>query len=265
MTEMQNPQTQQKAELKDIIKSRRYGLKFAAACFVSAIVTFGFVYLRNDFVKQSLQTSDMNKRITLLTRAVTMGDKQALMLRAITYSDTQNYAAAVEDLNEVIRKMPKYPIAYLYRGTAYIYSNMYKDAITDLDTAQQLLPQYGKQLNMAKYGDEAVSAIESQIIFYKTLALSGQRKFDDAIVLIGTYIEKNPNDYLGYYFRAQLYGHTEQLQLAAEDLIKAKELKDSLAASSPLYGAPGNIEKAITQESKEARRAEQTAQEENLS
>ena len=71
----------------------------------------------------------------------------ALVDRAASYTDKEDYDRAIQDLNEALRLKPDYPIAFVGRGVAYERSGKHEAAIQDYTEAIKIKPsRLGKRI-----------------------------------------------------------------------------------------------------------------------
>ncbi len=86
--------------------------------------------------------------ITTQTRVLTQdpNNVSALIERGDAFSDKQDLASALVDLNKAIELAPESFRAYQARGEAYLKSKSYESALTDLNKALELNPQLSTAL-----------------------------------------------------------------------------------------------------------------------
>jgi len=90
-------------------------------------------------------------------------DVLSYMGSVLAHIMTDNYDAAINDLNEIIRLDPNNDSAYAVRGEAYQKKGQFNEAISDFTEAIRLDPDYDwaygvrgqvyKQLGQKKQGD----------------------------------------------------------------------------------------------------------------
>jgi tetratricopeptide (TPR) repeat protein len=170
--------------------------------YLLAMINIGMLYANGLGVAK-----DGTKALEWFRKADDNGDALAATYIGLAYINgwgvTKDYDAAILNCNEAIRRNPKFPLAYVFRGIAYASKNSYDRAITDYDEAIWLNPKLA--------------------IAYRNRGLANAHKnsydraitdFDEAIRLETAYAP-------GYRYRAIAYEHTGHKTEAIADYRKA--------------------------------------------
>ncbi len=150
------------------------------------------------------------------------------MSRIVVYINLQNYSNALEDCNRVIPLLnnPEAPLKVnYYLATIFYNTDKLENA---LDSVDKLL-----------YSGE--TQLKEQALNLKASILFKQQKYDDAIEIYSTLIDKNPNDLYNYVNRAQAKVLSHQKEEVLEDykkalLIDPKSIKTYLSRGSYYFG-----------------------------
>ncbi len=137
------------------------------------------------YAKKALALNPEHKSTKDLLAYVTEQESTALMDKALSMIDKQQYAEALNVLNNVIKSDPKNADAYYYRATVYDAQKKYQLAINDYKKALQ----YNPKLTITNYS----IAIDYDYLAQYTNALSYYKKYLAETKKVG-----ETNDYTRY-------------------------------------------------------------------
>ena len=133
--------------------------------------------------------------------------KTALHLfKGISYSNKEQWDAAVAEVNKALEINPRYAYAYNIRGLAYNRNGQHDKAIADFTKAIEINPS-----NALPYG-------------FRGASYAGKGQHERAIADYTKFIEIDPIDALAYYNRGISYNAKGNMKKACSDWKKACEL-----------------------------------------
>lgn len=133
------------------------------------------------------------------------------MLDAKAKLESKDYAGAIEDFGKVISAKPKSPLAYAYRGHAFVRLNDYQHAIQDFDSAIALNTNFD-----AAYVDRG----------HAKLYLN---QYQEAIADFSYAISISPNYSYAYTSRGEAKIKLKDYQSAVDDFTKAIQCDSNYA------------------------------------
>lgn len=178
-------------------------------------------YFKNGNAQYQLKNYEM--ALNDLDKAIELEDDyfEAYYVRALCYGNLQEYEKARYDFDKVIELDPNFKDAYLNRGF-YVFEKTgdFQTAINDYDT----------YLDLNIDGDNSFAYDNRGFAKYKLSDYEGA--MDD----IQESININPDNSFAYKNRALIYISLDSLNLACQDLEKAKAL-----GFSKEYGSEVNV------------------------
>jgi serine/threonine protein kinase/Flp pilus assembly protein TadD len=138
----------------------------------------------------------------------------------VAYLNQEDYDAAINEFNEIIRVNPDNASAYAYRGQVYRRQKNYDQAIEECDKAISLNPN------------------ESMAYFARGASHYGKRNYDQAISDLTQSISLDPNNSNAYNNRGVAYLDSGDIDLAISDYEQALQINpDNNAAQNNLDSA----------------------------
>ena len=158
-------------------------------------------------------------------------DAEAYYKNGVAYYDEGDNDRAISDLNEAIRLKPNYAEAYNMRGNAYANKKDYDIALSDFNEAIRLKPNFAEA-----YSDRGI-----------TYAYKGN--YDKTLSDLNKAIRLNPKYARAYYHRGYVYSIKGDHNKAISDCNEAIRLKPDDTAygyRGYVYGIKGDHNKAIS-------------------
>ena len=172
---------------------------------------------------------------------------------------------AIEAYSHVIKRNPRYPVAYNNRGSAYGDKGDLEKAIKDFSKAIELKPDfaevycnrgstYSRKEDLEKAMKDFDKAIELKPDFTEAYtnrgnAYSKKEDLESAIQDYDQAIKLKSDDATAYYNRGRAYNHKGDLEKAIKDYSKAIELKSDFAEAYDMRGivyyGKGDYDRAI--------------------
>jgi tetratricopeptide (TPR) repeat protein len=155
----------------------------------------GHIYALKQQYNQAI--NNYNKSISLDD-----SDPDIYFRRAHCYLKLESYELAQQDFNRVINLIPDCIPAIYWRGCLSLDFKKYQEAFNDFEL-----------LSTLDNSDED----EEEIFILKIQALTGLKKYDQALVYCNNFIQKTNDNVEGYFIRASLYMELEKYELAIND------------------------------------------------
>jgi tetratricopeptide (TPR) repeat protein len=163
--------------------------------------------------------------------------------RGRSYFEIENYDAALDDYNQVIRMRPDLPDSYTFRGEVYIVRNKLDLAIRDFNKAIELDPREILAFRrrgeaFALLGDHQKSIADMDSVlkldpkfmsawFFRADAFYEIGEYEKALSDINQYIKLEPENFEGYNLRARVFRKLNKIREAEADEKKALELESA--------------------------------------
>jgi tetratricopeptide (TPR) repeat protein len=138
--------------------------------------------------------------------------------RGQAHTGLKEYALAIDDFNEAIRRDPGNASAFFGRGSAFALMEEWDRAQADLDESIRLNPDLWRAF------------------YNRGLCHLHKREFDQALADLGEAINREPKYAMAYLARADVYANMGDMAHADEDRHKAADLKAS--GTSPDESVP---------------------------
>lgn len=171
----------------------------------------------------------------------------ALFYRAYARYAQGLYAAAITDLNEVIRVDPTFDVAYNNRGAAHAHLGQYEHAIADLNEAIRLDPHYSWPHYNRGFVCHVLGDYEQAITDYteairldprhawawcnRGVAHAELGQYEEAIADLTETVRLDPNDAWAYDNRGLAHYYLGEYQQAVADFTQAVRVDPNLACA----------------------------------
>lgn len=201
------------------------------------LVFIGFKFFSVYFLKKAVNAPDSKTKLYYLSKAISMQNDEARLIRAMTYIDLKQSTAALADLRYVAKTQPQYPVTFMYIGNVYYDLGNYTDSLAAYDTAQRLLPAYiERELTnnksagslAAAYGmtaGQVADDLRVKLFLDRAGTLVAMRRFADALVDTEKARAISPTDPYVYLTRSKIYELIGNKKFAAQDYNQAFALK----------------------------------------
>lgn len=185
-----------------------------------------------------------------------MGNTNSIFSQAVSDAIAQmeklDYKKSIETLDKVIKKNPEDPIAYSYRGYAYMMTNDFNKALADYKKADSINStietKSGIQwalLTSGKYDDsiaagEKILATEKDNYYAKfriSEAYKAKQDYPKAIEQLDQLIKKYSDSAVTYMYRGYAYMMTEKYDNALADYKKADSINSTVDTLSGIQWA----------------------------
>ncbi|MDD4005444.1 MAG: hypothetical protein PHW69_09645 [Elusimicrobiaceae bacterium] len=223
---------------------KRYFRKFVVLAVSVSLVFVGFKFFSVYFLKKALGARDNAEKLHYLSKAVSLQNDEARLVRAMTYIEMNQSSAALKDLFYVSKTHPGYPVTFMYLGNVYYDMGQYQPSLDAYAAAQKLLPRYIERELLANksadklsntYGLTARQVADNlavKLYLDRAGTLVALRRFADALVDVEKARELAPLDPYVYLSRSGIYDKIGNRKLAAQDYNQAFILKKQLEESA---------------------------------
>ncbi|MDD2774167.1 MAG: hypothetical protein PHP45_10795 [Elusimicrobiales bacterium] len=200
-------------------------------------------------------------KLKLLSIASALGSTEASAMRAIEYFDAGKYAEAKVGFDKGIKRLPSYPVFYLYRAEIYKSQGNLRAALGDYDKAYILMGPFLRE-QVAKSGDIARAAadrgatlaavsrgLHSRLLRGRCAVYASLGRFGDALVDVETAARISPADWRIHAARAAAYSLIFQEKRAVDDIKLAYKLgADKAGLEEEIASFPAPALKKLSRE-----------------
>ncbi len=137
-----------------------------------------------------------------------------MMTKAVTAYKDKNYVETIRITSEVIKLKPDHEPAYFYRGASYLDSKQYALAVAD----------YTKAIAFSTQDD-----VKAENTYNRCQANNALKNTTAALTDCSSAIVLNPQYFLAYFERGNIYYNSGKTALALKDYSKVIELKPDYA------------------------------------
>lgn len=162
----------------------------------------------------SFKFTNLSASSTSIASTVSPEKISEMMTKAVTAYNAKNYVETIRITSEVIKLKPDHEPAYFFRGGSYLDSKQYTLAVADYTKAIALSPSNGAKAESTYNRCQAYNALKNS-----TAAITD---CSNAIAL-------NPQYFLAYFQRGNIYYNSGKTTLALKDYSKVIELKPDYA------------------------------------